>query len=94
MSAKSAANALMTYDATLAEQVRNLFEGRDHSAVRSEEKAQLIREIAGTWTLSLAAAAGGVAEDQVLISLHRFHLFGGTQPAATAFVSAALAKTI
>lgn len=94
MSAKTAADALMTYDATLAEQVRNLFEGRHHSAVRSEEKAQLLREVAGTWSLSLAAAAGGVAEDQVLISLHRFHLFGGTQPAATSFVRAVLSSSI
>lgn len=94
MSAKSAADALMTYDTTLAEQVRNLFDGRQHIAVRSEEKAKLIREISGTWTLSLAAAAGGIGEDQVLIALHRFHLFGGTQPAATAFVRAALDNSI
>lgn len=94
MSAKSAADALMAYDATLLEQVRKLFDGRQHIAVSPEEKAKLIREVAGTWTLSLAAAAGGVAEDQVLIALHRFHMFGGTQPAAASFVRAALDNSI
>lgn len=91
MSAKTAADALMAFDTTLTEQVQKLYEGHQyHASVRDEDKAALIREVAGTWTLSLAASAAGVSEQQVLIALARGYLHAGTQMAASGFVSAAL----
>ncbi len=94
MSAKSAADALMAYDTTLAEQVTRLFEDHASHSVSYEEKARLIRDVAGTWTLSLAAASAGVDEEQVLVALARHYLHGGTQMAASGFVSAALNSRI
>lgn len=96
MTAKSAADALMTFDATLAEQVQKLFAGcsGSHFKVSSEEKARLIREVAGTWTLSLAASAAGVTERQVLVALTRHHLHHGMNPASSALVEAALNSAI
>ena len=92
MSAKAAAAAaLMTFDTTLMEQVQKLYEGHQyHISVRLEDKAALIREVAGTWTLSLAASAAGVSEQQVLAALARDYLNAGTPMAASGFVSATL----
>lgn len=91
MSAKSAADAMMTFDVALAEQVKKLFANGKAS---SEEKISLIREISGTWTLSLAASAAGVTEMQVLVALTRHHLHHGMNPVSAALVEAALNSTI
>ncbi len=90
MTAAAAAEALMTYDTCLKERVEAHFAGRSHLEIPFSENAALLREIAGTWTLSLAAAAGGVTERKVLVALARHHLRLGTLKAATSTVNVAL----
>ena len=93
MSAKKAAEALMQYDSDLRERVERLFEGRLHSLVPRNEKEEVIREAAGTWTLSLAAHAAGVTETQVLVALARYHLHVGTPMVAEGAVESALSRS-
>lgn len=90
MTAISAANALMTYDADLRARVDEYFGGREPYAIPSEESDALLREIAGTWTLGLAAASAGVTERQVLVALARHYLHLGTLKAAISRVYFAL----
>lgn len=95
MSAKAAADALVAYDATLGKQIADLYDGhKHHSTVPKSDKAQLVRDVAGTWTLSLAASAAGVSEQQALVALARHHLHCGTPLAAEGFVCAALENRI
>lgn len=85
MTAKHAADALVTYDIELAAAINAIIE--DHSSHPSElakKKANLIRETAGTWTLSLAAAAANVPEERVLDALSRYHLQTGSKFASRA----------
>lgn len=91
MSAKRAADALMACDADTAEAVRMLFSAPATSSIPVSAKSALIRGIAGTWTLTLAAQAGGVSEAQVLTALARHYLNAGSRAACDALVSDALA---
>ncbi len=89
MSAKIAADALMNHDADLVNSVRNL--PVDTNA-RGPAAAALVREVAGSWTLTLAAAAAGVEESAVLAALVQNHIRPCTAPASRSFVQAALTK--
>jgi hypothetical protein len=90
VSAKNAANALVAFDATLAESIKTMFEGRGHYEVSHEEKTSLLCDVAGTWTLSIAAAAASVTEHQVLVALARYYMHCGTQMASENTVRSAL----
>lgn len=91
MSAKTAADALMSHDVDFANSVRNL--PADVNA-QGPAAAALVRETAGTWTLTLAAAAAGVEENQVLAALVQNYIRPSTAPAARGFVEAALANRV
>lgn len=93
MSAKSAAAALAEYDIDLKNRIEEINARCDYwwiNAEHSKDAEQIIRDTAGTWTLSLAAASAGVSEEMVLVALYRFHLKGGTQVAAAGRVRSIL----
>ncbi|SEU40491.1 hypothetical protein SAMN03159335_06323 [Burkholderia cepacia] len=90
MSATKAAAALVQFDLATRELIEQTFDGREHFAVPYEEKFSVIRAIAGTWTLSLAAASAGVTEEAVLVALVRDHLHCGTIQSAKSAVYSAL----
>ncbi|MGF6996745.1 hypothetical protein [Paraburkholderia sp. GAS32] len=94
MSAKKAAEALYTFDADARELIDALFADRPHYAVPNEEKQHAIRTIAGTWTLSLAAAAAGVSETDALIAIAHRYLHCGTIPASRSTVQLAMTATV
>lgn len=94
MSAKIAAAALVEFDADLRERVEEINSRGDYWWINinhQTDAAKIIKDTAGTWTLSLAAAAAGVSERMVLSALYRFHLKGGTQAAASGRVDQILA---
>jgi hypothetical protein len=93
MSAKKAAEALYAFDADARELIDNLFADRPHYAIPFEEKHQAIRTLAGTWTLSLAAAAAGVDETAVLVAVAHMYLHCGTIPASRSTVQLAMTAT-
>lgn len=85
MSAKAAAGALAEFDVDLKARIDEINSRRDYWWIYPEDikdAEQIIRDAAGTWTLSLAAGSAGVSEEMVLVALYRFHLKGGTQVAA------------
>jgi hypothetical protein len=96
MSAKSAADALVKYDATLADQLRVALEGHEScpALCPSNVTSQIIRDASGSWTLSLAAEAAGTKEFDVLVALAQYHLHLGTHMAASASVHIALRTTL
>jgi len=70
MSAKNAAAALVEYD--IAEQVAAIeaaYPMVGFDVERREAIVSLLREVMGTWTLSLAAASADVSEQQVIAAL-------------------------
>jgi hypothetical protein len=93
MTAKAAAAALVEFDADLRARVDALNARGDYWWIEPgarEDQEDVIRQCAGTWTLSLAAASAGVTEVQVLTALARFHLRLGTQKCAAATVYSVL----
>jgi hypothetical protein len=85
MTAKAAAAALAEYDADLKVRIEEINARGDYWWINSSHRAdaeQIIKDVAGTWTLSLAASSAGVSEEMVLVALYRTHLRGGTQVAA------------
>lgn len=93
MTAKAAAAALAELDVDLKVRIgeMNLRGERwwlDEKNVADAE--QIIKDTAGTWTLSLAANSAGVSEEMVLVALYRNHLHGGTQLAAAGVVRSIL----
>ena len=84
MSAKNAAAALLQFDIDVAEKLPAKDQFLDYESAISLGKA-----IRGTWTLSLAAAAGGVTEQQVMAALLQHHTRCGSS-----LVCQGYAKTI
>lgn len=74
MSARRASAALIEFDCDTADAVRTLFEDRDPAQVSRQEKAAVLEQLAGTWTLGLAAKAAGLSEKDVLTAFARDHL--------------------
>ena len=93
MSGKAAAAALAEYDVELKARIEEIHSRGDYWWIdpqHSKDAEQIIKDTAGTWTLSLAAGAAGVSEEIVLTALYRFHLKGGTQVAAAGRVRSIL----
>jgi hypothetical protein len=68
MSGKRAAEALLELDTELAASVAELSQG--YSFNKRDQVLQIVREcVLGTWTLTLAARAAGVAEEVVVSAL-------------------------
>jgi hypothetical protein len=85
MSAKQAAAALVEFDTELKARVEEVNARGSYwwiDAANEADVKAIIKDTAGTWTLSLAAAAAGVTEEAVLVAMYRNHLHGGTQVAA------------
>ncbi|MBR8114450.1 hypothetical protein KDX10_32935 [Burkholderia cenocepacia] len=79
MSGKRAAAALMQCDVDLAERIRSIEEKRSITAfVSHAEYEQLARELFGLWTVSMAAAAAGVTEEQTVAALLQWHTHAGS----------------
>jgi hypothetical protein len=93
MSAKRAADALVEFDADLKARVEEINSRGDYwwiDAANGADAEAIIKDTAGTWTLSLAAAAAGVTEESALVALYRNYLHGGTQVAASGRVRSIL----
>jgi hypothetical protein len=73
MSAKSAAAALIQFDVDAAALLPSSDEMLDDEGAIALGKA-----LRGTWTLSLAAAAAGVSEQQVVAAILQHHTRCGT----------------
>lgn len=94
MGAKTAADALVKFDTELRDRIEALESRGGYWWIQegaSAETDAILRDCAGTWTLSLAAESAGVTERQVLVALARFHLHRGTQICAEGAVTQALA---
>lgn len=93
MSAKAAAAALAEFDSELKERIEEINSRGDYWWINEDHRMdaeQIIKDTAGTWTLSLAAGSAGVSEEMVLAALYKHHLHGGTQAAASAAVRSIL----
>jgi hypothetical protein len=73
MSAKSAAAALIEFDLDAAAQLSAAGEYLNQDSAIALGKA-----LRGTWTLSMAAAAGGVSEQQAFAAVLQYHTRCGT----------------
>lgn len=93
MTAKAAAAALAEFDVELKARIEEINSRGDYwwiNEQHSVDAEQIIKDAAGTWTLSLAASSAGVSEEMVLVALYRNHLHGGTQVAAAGTVRSIL----
>jgi hypothetical protein len=68
MSGKIAASALLTHDLDVNAKLSELNE-RGPLEVPREEWVEFVRYLRGLWTLTLAADAGGVSEEQVATAM-------------------------
>lgn len=76
MSARLAASALVTYDADVAEAIRNARVGGESPTWNAAE--ELAGYLRGCWTLSLAAAAAGTSEEKVVAAVLLYFVGAGT----------------
>lgn len=93
MSAKRAGDALVEFDTDLKSRVEEINSRGNYWWIDAANRADanaIIKDTAGTWTLSLAAAAAGVTEEAALVALYRNYLHGGTQVAAAGMVRSIL----
>lgn len=90
MSAKQAAESLITNDPSIAEQVRAIEEAGPYVDGRTEMIMTLLQEITSTWTLTLVANAAGVTEEQVIASLAG----DGPLKIGTSLVARGIARTL
>ncbi|MPQ69446.1 hypothetical protein [Pseudomonas sp. MWU12-2323] len=69
MSAKQAAQALIDHDPHVSVKVLEIQEMGHYHPDRRDAVMELLREIMGTWTLTLAAQAANTSEQSVIAAL-------------------------
>jgi hypothetical protein len=69
MSAKQAAQALIEHDPHVSAKAREIQDMGPYHPDRRETVTNLLREIMGTWTLTLAAKAANTSEQSVIAAL-------------------------
>ena len=69
MSAKQAAQALIEHDPHVSTRAREIQGMGPYHPNRRETVTHLLREIMGTWTLTLAAQAANTSEQNVIAAL-------------------------
>lgn len=91
MSAKIAAAALVRHDPDIAERLKAFAQRRKVNvfSVRHHEYEDFAAYLYGRWTVSLAAEAAGVTEEQVIWAVLTYHARAGTS-----IVCRGIAKTM